>query len=172
MRVSYLIWNNDHGGWWGPDRGGYTTSLERAGRYDGDEATTIVDSASVDGHLYHPDGRVLPDVMVVAPEHRTAGCDVSAGDGRPVDADELARIKALCEQLERISGVRVGWQPTGIRNEPGIELATQTWPVRPVSDGPRCPDPECGEPLADIASGAVGHCGRSCAPVSGEQPTA
>lgn len=35
-------------------------------------------------------------------------------------------------------------------------------------DEPRCPDPECEEPLALIASGAVGHCGRSCAPLDEE----
>jgi hypothetical protein len=107
MRISYLIWSNDHGGWWGPGRGGYTTSLERAGRYSGAEAKAIVDTASVDGHLWHPDGRVLPDVMVVAPEHRTAGCDTSSGDGRPAPDDELARIRGLCERLEQISGVPV-----------------------------------------------------------------
>lgn len=39
----------------------------------------------------------------------------------------------------------------------------------PAVDEPRCPDPECGEPLALIESGAVGHCGRSCA---GEQDLA
>lgn len=32
------------------------------------------------------------------------------------------------------------------------------------AEEPRCPDPECGEPLAEIASGAVGHCGRTCTP--------
>jgi hypothetical protein len=27
---------------------------------------------------------------------------------------------------------------------------------------PRCPEPECGEPLALIEAGLVGHCGRGC----------
>jgi hypothetical protein len=30
----------------------------------------------------------------------------------------------------------------------------------------RCPDPECGELLRLIAIGAVGHCGRDCAPAA------
>ena len=29
----YLIWSNEHRGWWGPVEGGYVTQASRAGRY-------------------------------------------------------------------------------------------------------------------------------------------
>ncbi|MBN8844823.1 MAG: hypothetical protein J0H88_16400 [Sphingomonadales bacterium] len=37
----YLVWSNEHRGWWGPDRRGYTQFAERAGRYGRDEALRI-----------------------------------------------------------------------------------------------------------------------------------
>lgn len=33
MSDEYLVWSNEHRGWWGPDRSGYTRGLRRAGRY-------------------------------------------------------------------------------------------------------------------------------------------
>ena len=36
--MSYLIWSNEHRMWWRPNRGGYTRSLEAAGRYTREEA--------------------------------------------------------------------------------------------------------------------------------------
>jgi hypothetical protein len=34
----YLIWSNEHGGWWGPNGCGYSTGLIGAGEYTRDEA--------------------------------------------------------------------------------------------------------------------------------------
>jgi hypothetical protein len=98
------------------------------------------------------------------------------------DADGIAELHRLAEIL--------GVVP--IRNDVGHHIASRTigavtyevvyierqrmrdhddfMATRPAWEAARedekhCPDPECGEPLADIASGAVGHCGRSCVPV-------
>ena len=38
---SYLIWSNEHGGWWGPYERGYSTGLVGAGRYSREEAIRI-----------------------------------------------------------------------------------------------------------------------------------
>jgi len=38
---SYLVWSHEHSAWWRPARQGYTTFLERAGRYTRDEALAI-----------------------------------------------------------------------------------------------------------------------------------
>lgn len=40
-RPKYLVWSNEHRAWWGADRRGYTRVIERAGRYDRDEAFSI-----------------------------------------------------------------------------------------------------------------------------------
>lgn len=37
----YLIWSNEHGGWWGPGRRGYSTGIIGAGEYTRDEAIEI-----------------------------------------------------------------------------------------------------------------------------------
>ena len=42
MEIKYLIWSYDHDQWWGPDKCGYTHSMEDAGRYSGTEAHQIV----------------------------------------------------------------------------------------------------------------------------------
>lgn len=38
MNDKYLIWSNEHRAWWGPNNAGYTTSLQRAGRYSRNDA--------------------------------------------------------------------------------------------------------------------------------------
>jgi len=43
--MQYLIWSFEHRAWWGPDRCGYTTDIERAGRYTKEEAGEIVTSS-------------------------------------------------------------------------------------------------------------------------------
>lgn len=37
----YLVWSNEHRAWWAPLRRGYTTDIERAGRYERSEAIRI-----------------------------------------------------------------------------------------------------------------------------------
>lgn len=41
----FLIWSNEHGAWWGPDRCGYVRSLGKAGRYSESEALGICANA-------------------------------------------------------------------------------------------------------------------------------
>lgn len=41
----YLIWSNEHRGWWRPQRRGYTRDLAEAGRYDRDTALRICHGA-------------------------------------------------------------------------------------------------------------------------------
>jgi hypothetical protein len=43
----YVIWSFEHEAWWAPDRCGYTTLLEQAGRYGEAEAKQIVAEANV-----------------------------------------------------------------------------------------------------------------------------
>jgi hypothetical protein len=37
----WVVWSEEHGAWWGPQRMGYTPRLERAGRYTEAEALAI-----------------------------------------------------------------------------------------------------------------------------------
>lgn len=37
----YLVWSNEHGCWWGPNRAGYSRALKDAGVYSRDEALRI-----------------------------------------------------------------------------------------------------------------------------------
>jgi hypothetical protein len=48
----YLIWSNEHGGWWGPGGWGYVLDWHHAGRYTRVDALTICHKAlrgSIDG---------------------------------------------------------------------------------------------------------------------------
>jgi hypothetical protein len=42
----YVIWSEEHGGWWLPNKMGYTRSLLRAGCYNKAEAEAIVELAN------------------------------------------------------------------------------------------------------------------------------
>lgn len=44
-----LIWSNEHGMWWRPNRIGYTTLTHEAGRYTEAEAEAICAKANLDG---------------------------------------------------------------------------------------------------------------------------
>lgn len=39
--MTYLIWSNEHRGWWGPGSSGYVKSVSAAGRYQREEALAI-----------------------------------------------------------------------------------------------------------------------------------
>ncbi|MGH3518829.1 MAG: hypothetical protein ACRDQ7_15705 [Haloechinothrix sp.] len=76
--VKYLIWSNQHTGWWRPRHHGYTLMIEEAGRYDKAEAEEIVARATVDGRLTYrgvnpitgEEYSLLPEYVVIAPETR------------------------------------------------------------------------------------------------------
>lgn len=63
----YLVWSNEHRAWWGPDHRGYTRVIERAGRYDRDEAFSI---ASKRGGGWereaNPDEIAIPEADAIA----------------------------------------------------------------------------------------------------------
>ena len=72
----FLIWSNQKGMWWRPDRRGYTAIIDEAGRYPRNEAERIVRDATVDWQIRHE--RINPvtgesyvsfdEVLVLAPE--------------------------------------------------------------------------------------------------------
>jgi hypothetical protein len=43
----YLIWSLEHGAWWRPNSGGYTTQISEAGWYLIDEAKSILYGANI-----------------------------------------------------------------------------------------------------------------------------
>ncbi len=62
MSENFLIWSNEHEAWWRPNSAGYTTFLERAGRYTKDEALRICRSA---GHRAGSRKRHIPSELPV-----------------------------------------------------------------------------------------------------------
>lgn len=54
----YLIWSEEHGGWWRPLTWGYTNSMAAAGRYSEAEAHKIVTEAN---KVVHAGSGILPD---------------------------------------------------------------------------------------------------------------
>lgn len=46
--VLYLIWSNEHGGWWKPLSRGYTAEKKRAGLYTFDDALGICKGANIE----------------------------------------------------------------------------------------------------------------------------
>jgi hypothetical protein len=58
--MRYLIWSNEHKGWWRPNRNGYTEDYQDAGLYSRDNAMTICKNAS----LGWREGEPLPEILV------------------------------------------------------------------------------------------------------------
>lgn len=56
----YLIWSNEHAGWWGPGSGGYVQRIENAGRYSHDAAMLICCEAMLGRRGFDP----LPEFPV------------------------------------------------------------------------------------------------------------
>ncbi len=47
----WLIWSNEHGGWWMPKQRGYTSHLKYAGRYSFEEAKETCEMANANREL-------------------------------------------------------------------------------------------------------------------------
>lgn len=43
----FLIWSLEHTAWWAPDKMGYTTVLQQAGRYTRNQADEILEDANI-----------------------------------------------------------------------------------------------------------------------------
>ncbi len=41
LDVQYLVWSHEHSAWWRPNSLGYTTFMDKAGRYSREEAIEI-----------------------------------------------------------------------------------------------------------------------------------
>lgn len=73
----YLIWSNEHRGWWAPGRMGYVRQVSKAGRFTRDEALAICRQAlGTAGHL-----GMLAEIPVMAADVEAflAGAMVPAG---------------------------------------------------------------------------------------------
>lgn len=94
-----------------------------------------------------------------------------------------ATFRRLCADGRLAAPVEIAAPVFTFDHRVAAEMATARWQATraqgagwPVVDGElRCPDPECGEPLALLLIGAVGHCGQRCAnmvdPISDARPT-
>lgn len=60
FEFAWLIWSNEHGRWWKPQRWGYTPIIGEAGRYRKQVADKIVQDANIAGRIN--------EVVVLAPE--------------------------------------------------------------------------------------------------------
>jgi hypothetical protein len=74
----YLIWSNEHGAWWRPNRNGYTTVIELAGQYPPEEAKEIVESAWLGGRVSREGLLVAPEKLVSIPRHSDDGSTVDS----------------------------------------------------------------------------------------------
>lgn len=63
--AEYLIWSNEHQGWWKPGEWGYTTITHLAGRYSKERADAIC--ARANQPAAHPEG-IPNEVALLAPE--------------------------------------------------------------------------------------------------------
>ena len=62
----YLIWSHSHRAWWRPERSGYTSEIDQAGRYSREEADQICPGHPRCGD---PDDGGPWETMHLAPEH-------------------------------------------------------------------------------------------------------
>lgn len=62
----YLIWSNEHNAWWCPDHCGYTSSVDKAGRYSLSEAIEICNGAN---YGWNTDNlRAIPNEVPISEE--------------------------------------------------------------------------------------------------------
>lgn len=63
----YIIWSNEHNGWWRPARCGYTSHRSLAGEYTLEEATKIVQDANkyIKWEHMHDDEIPVPNEAII-----------------------------------------------------------------------------------------------------------
>lgn len=64
IKNNWLIWSNEHRGWWRFCKAGYTNDIEEAGRYTFDEA----DGICIDANNFLKDGEIPNEIMSPSPE--------------------------------------------------------------------------------------------------------
>lgn len=62
----YLVWSNEHRAWWAPNRLGYTSDIDNAGRYGRDEALEIAASLWGWEKNRNPDEIAIPEADAYA----------------------------------------------------------------------------------------------------------
>jgi len=71
----YLIWSNEHRGWWKANRHGYTTRTDKAGQFSFEEAAEIVTNAN----RYSRTPKI-EEFMLEAPSHEQIALDLKYPD--------------------------------------------------------------------------------------------
>lgn len=69
--MKYLIWSNEHRGWWKPTLHGYTTRTDKAGQFSHEEASGIVADAN---------RLKVEEIMVEAPSFDQIALDMEHPD--------------------------------------------------------------------------------------------
>jgi hypothetical protein len=67
----WLVWSNEHNGWWAPGWNGYVKDIHQAGRYSQEEAIEICHKANFflrKDLLKNPEPRAPNETMLPAPE--------------------------------------------------------------------------------------------------------
>jgi len=60
--MNWLVWSNEHGMWWSPNRLGYTPRRELAGRFQIEEAIRILSEANLySSDTQQPNETMVPD---------------------------------------------------------------------------------------------------------------
>lgn len=74
-KIKWLIWSNEHQGWWRPQQCGYTDHKELAGRYPFEEAMEICINANKHIEWEHtPDEKVpIPNEAMIPDYDDMAG---------------------------------------------------------------------------------------------------
>jgi hypothetical protein len=65
--ANWIVWSNEHRQFWRPERCGYTSRIEQAGRYTKTEAETICNGANYRSNSDLRNG-IPPEIFMPAPE--------------------------------------------------------------------------------------------------------
>ena len=75
--MKYLIWSNEHRGWWKQNRHGYTTRTDKAGQFSFEQAKQICENANrYDQPISKRPSTGLNEVMVEAPSRDQIALDL------------------------------------------------------------------------------------------------